>query len=143
VGSPRSELCWHLPSPANAQPHVRAGPGTLAIEILDALANLDRETLLTRARRELMRLDLRLYALIDPEHAGGRGRGGNWRGLQPKGGRRRSSFATKGALPQHGRARAPYQNGARVTRGAVSDKRSRRLSRSFAGLTVCTSGRTT
>jgi hydroxyethylthiazole kinase len=26
------------------------GPGTLAIEILDALANLDRETLLTRAR---------------------------------------------------------------------------------------------
>jgi len=26
------------------------GPGTLAIEILDALANLDCETLLTRAR---------------------------------------------------------------------------------------------
>ena len=61
-------------SPANWRPARRAGPGSFAVAILDALHNLDAPTLIaSRARKgELMDVDLRLYALVDPAVAGGR-----------------------------------------------------------------------
>ena len=47
------------------------GPGSFAVEILDALYPLDRDHADRAREGELMRVDLRLYAIVDPERPGG------------------------------------------------------------------------
>ena len=65
--------CSRSASPAKSPARARARPGSFAVEILDALYELDRDTLIASAQRcQLMSVDLRLYALVDPEVAGGR-----------------------------------------------------------------------
>ncbi len=49
-----------------------AGPGSFAVAIIDAFHNLDGPTAHRTRTGELMDVDLRLYALIDPAVAGGR-----------------------------------------------------------------------
>ena len=48
------------------------GPGSFAFAIIDALHNLDAADARRTCKGDLMAVDLRLYALVDPAVAGGR-----------------------------------------------------------------------
>ena len=59
LGGDRGGAHCHAASPARSLPQRARGPGSFAIEILDALYNLDRNTLMAQSKGDLMRVDLR------------------------------------------------------------------------------------
>ena len=73
---------------------MRAGPGSFAVEIIDALYNLDRADARRAGKGDLMGVDLRLYALVDPAVAGGHDAGRS-RAALAAAARRWSSCATR------------------------------------------------
>ena len=49
-----------------------SGPGSFAAAVIDATHNIEGDAVTARAKVSVMRVDLRLYALVDPERSGGR-----------------------------------------------------------------------
>ena len=101
------------------------GPGSFAVAILDALYNLDGPTLIARGKGELMDVDLRLYALVDPAVAGGRTLA-DLAALIAGSATLVQLRDKHGSHPRHGRGSARAAARAGAGRRAAADQRPRR-----------------